>query len=111
MDGNKNIKVKILKVFRDINNYSIIYEPEQEIEFEAQRAEKMVLLGLAKKTGEEDAIDEFDLKLHWQKVVEQVKNVSDVELLNNSLEIEQAGKTPRNSVIKAIEKRLAELHD
>lgn len=63
--------------------------------------------GTAENPG--DQADNIDLNKQWQQVVSDVKINSNVESLNAALEAEKAKEKPRDSVVKALEERIAEL--
>ena len=107
-------KVVILKEFRDKDDFSKAYKVDSEVEFEASRAERLASLGLVKDleekiTGLADDPVKIDLSKTWQQIRSDVKKSTDIEDLKTVLETEKAVEKPRESVVKDLEERVAEL--
>jgi len=100
---------KVIREFRDVNNYGKMYKVGEEVEFDAVRTEKLVKLGLVECEVKDLLITDIDLTKQWKNVVSDVKSFTDVEKLKVALETEIKSISPRESVVKAIQERIDEL--
>ena len=102
-------KVVVLIGFADKDNFAKKYQVGDELTgMSEERIASLVKRGLAGY--EKDiVVTDIDLSLQWQQVVQQVKTFEDVEKLNQYLETEKASVKSRESVVKAIEERIASL--
>lgn len=114
----RTMKLIALKKFRD-KETKVVYKRGDEItHFGDDRATSAIYRGLVKKSKEDisdikdkkaESGNSLNLGAHWRTIVSDVKAVSDVEKLKEALAAEKAFTEPRDSVIKAIEERIAEL--
>lgn len=103
-------KVIVLKEFADKNNISRKYKVGDELkDFSKERIANLVQRGLAEIQGKNDDVTGIDLSAHYKTVISQVEKFEDVEKLQQYLEIEKASEKPRETVVKAIEERIANL--
>ena len=98
---------KVIKEFRDVKDFNKIYKVGDNVEFDESRLKKLIELGLV----EDDAppVTDIDLTGKAADIATQVKVFTDVEKLKKYLETENASETPRTTVVKAIEARLANI--
>ena len=113
-------KYIVLKEFADKNDFRKRYQPGDELPgtFDEARLANIVKLGLAKveDTGAGNGngsgnsqVTDIDLSGKAADIAAQVKIFTDVEKLKKYLETENASETPRTTVVKAIEARLANI--
>jgi hypothetical protein len=120
-------KYIVLKTFADKDNIRKHYEPGEELPgtFSEDRLANIVGLGLAKvvdteagngngnengnNTGNDDTATDIDLTGKASDIIAQVKGFADVEKLKQYLETEKSAEKPRQTVMKAIEDRLANI--
>jgi hypothetical protein len=120
-------KYIVLEMFADKDNIRKHYEPGEELPgtFSEGRLENIVKLGLAKEvdteagsgnddgngnnTGTGDTATDIDLTGKASDIIAQVKGFADVERLKQYLETEKSAEKPRQTVMKAIEDRLANI--
>jgi hypothetical protein len=115
-------KYIVLKEFADKNNFAKRYKPGDElpVALGEDRLANIVKLGLAKVEDTEagngngtgtgnNPITDIDLKSTAATIMAQVKVFTDVEKLKQYLATEQSAEKPRQTVIKAIEDRLANI--
>ena len=111
-------KYIVLKEFADKNDFRKRYQPGDELPgtFDEARLANIVKLGLAKveDTGAGNGngnnhLTDIDLTGKAADIAAQVKVFTDVEKLKQYLETENASETPRTTVVKAIEARLANI--
>jgi hypothetical protein len=103
---------KVIKEFRDVNNFAKVYKVGDEVEFDEARLAKLVKLGLIEGERVEDEntlITDIDLTKMWMQVVSDVKSFTDVDKLKLALETESKADKPRNSVLDALQQRIEEL--
>jgi hypothetical protein len=122
-------KYIVLKEFADKNNVAKRYNVGDELpaSFGEDRLANIVSRGLAKvedteagngksengnnNQGAGNTITDIDLTVNAATVIAQVKGFADVEKLTQYLETEKSAEKSRQTVIKAIEDRLAKLED
>jgi hypothetical protein len=106
-------KYIVLKTFADKNNIAKHYSPGDELppEFGKDRLENIVKLGLA-SVEDPDAgnpVTDIDLTGNVATIISKIKGFADVEKLTQYLETEKSAENPRETVVKAIEKRLEKI--
>lgn len=107
-------KVKVVKLFRDINNYAKLYKPGEVVEnFDDARIADLVKKGLVEIEGKKDSapavFGTIDLSAKAADVIEAIAGESDVKNLTLALEAENAKETPRKTVVTAFDARIADL--
>ena len=107
-------KAKVIKEFRDVNNFTKVYKVDDEVEFDEVRLTRLVELGLVEDESTESdkdkaPITDIDLTKMWMQVVSDVKSFTDVDKLKLLLDTESKLDKPRDSVVKAIQERIEEL--
>ncbi|MDR1459786.1 MAG: hypothetical protein LBI60_06200 [Bacteroidales bacterium] len=117
-------KYIVLKEFADKTNISKRYKPGDElpVKFGKERLEKIVSLGLAKVedsesgNGKRDDNDnhsagnsDIDLSEKVADILPKIKEFANSGELTQYLEAEKIAEKPRQTVIKAIEERLAKI--
>lgn len=110
-------KYIVLKEFADKNNFAKRYKPGDELPgaLGEDRLANIVKLGLAKVedtgtgNGNGNPVTDIDLTVNAATIMAQVKVFTDVEKLKQYLAAEQSAEKPRQTVIKAIEDRLANI--
>jgi len=103
---------KVIKEFRDVNNYAKVYKVGDEVEFDEVRLAKLVELGLVEDESlkdEDPSVTDIDLTKKWNQVVADVNSFTNVEKLKSALETENQSGKPRTSVVDAISERIEEL--
>jgi hypothetical protein len=116
-------KYIVIKEFADKNNLRKRYAPGDELPgtFDEARLANIVKLGLAKEedteagndngndNGNAGTVTDIDLTGKAADVISLVREFADIEKLKQYLETEQSVEKPRQTVVEAIEKRLANL--
>jgi hypothetical protein len=104
-------KYIVLIEFADKNNIAKHYKPGDELpgELGEDRLANIVRLGLAKVESAKAESTDIDLTAKVTDIIAQVKELTDVEKLNQYLEAEKSADKPRQMVIKAIEAQLANI--
>ena len=107
-------KVIVLVEFADKYNFAKKYKVGEELkvaDFGKERVANLVERGLVSdgKDNKDEPVTDIDLTANYQKIIAQVKIFEDVEKLEQYLAAEKAVKSPRSSVVKAIEERLVQL--
>jgi hypothetical protein len=111
----------VIKEFADKNYFSKHYSPGDELpeSFGEERLANIVKSGLAKIVDTEagngnngsgnSPVTDIDLSEKVADILPKIKVFTDVEKLNEYLETEKAAEKPRETVIKAIQERLANI--
>jgi hypothetical protein len=120
-------KYIILKEFADKNNLRKQYKPGDELPdtFDEARIANIVKLGLAKvketepgngndkgngsSVGTGKTVTDIDLTQNTATILPQIKGFADIEKLKQYLTTEQSAEKPRQTVVKAIEDRIANI--
>jgi hypothetical protein len=118
-------KYIVLKEFADKNNLQQRYKPGDELPgtFDEDRLANIVNMGLAKvedteagngkgkgnDTGTGNTVTDIDLTQTTATILPQIKGFADIEKLKQYLAAEQSAEKPRQTVVKAIEDRLANI--
>ena len=102
-------KVKVLIEFADRQDFLKRYKVGDEVSFKDEAYVSMLVSrGIVEAPGF-GVVSEIDLSKQWNNVVASVKAFTDVVKLKMYLAEENAANKPRNTVVKAIEARIAEL--
>jgi hypothetical protein len=103
-------KYIVLREFADKDNLRKHYNPGDKLpgSFSEDRIANIVKLGLAKLEGDTPVTD-IDLAGKSADIVAAAKGFADIEKLKQYLEAERAAEKPRQTVIKAIEDRIANI--
>ena len=105
-------KYIVLKEFADKNDFRKRYKVGDELPatFDEARIANIVKLELAKaEDNTPPPVTDIDLTGKAADIAAQVKVFSDVEKLEKYLETEKTSEKPRETVVKAIEARIANI--
>lgn len=105
------MKAIVVAPFCDKDNFDVKYSIGQEVKFNDERVMNLVQRGLVRlideKIGGEDA--EIDINASVREITPLIEMCTDSEKLYALLEDEKRKEKPRETITKAIEKRIEEL--